>query len=61
MQRQCSVIIILEAVKNFKRRHILNNIKKFLSEVGFEPTPSFEDQNAHSLEVKSIYLLSLAP
>ena len=54
MQRQCSVIIILEAVKNFKRRHILNNIKKFLSEVGFEPTPSFEDQNAHSLEVKSI-------
>ena len=23
--------------------------KKFLSEVGFEPTPSYEDQNAHPL------------
>ena len=24
--------------------------KTFLSEVGFEPTPSFEDQNSQSLE-----------
>ena len=29
------------------------------SEVGFEPTPSFEDQNTHSYECKII--LSLAP
>ena len=27
--------------------------KKVVSEVGFEPTPSFEDQNAHSIEAKS--------
>ena len=27
--------------------------KKLLSEVGFEPTPSFEDQNAHFIEAKS--------
>ena len=27
--------------------------KKLLSEVGFEPTPSFEDQNAHFSEAKS--------
>ena len=32
--------------------------KKFLSEVGFEPTPSFEDQNAHLIEAKSISLES---
>ena len=29
-----------------------------LSEVGFEPTPSFEDQNAHFIEAKSIALES---
>ena len=34
--------------------------KRFLSEVGFEPTPSFEDQNAHLFSVR-VYLLSLAP
>ena len=35
------------------------NIKKdFLSEVGFEPTPSFEDQNSHSYEAKSLSLES---
>ena len=38
----------------------INKGKKFVSEVGFEPTPSFEDQNAHSIEAKS-NLLSLAP
>ena len=27
--------------------------KKFVSEVGFEPTPSYEDQNAHFIEAKS--------
>ena len=32
--------------------------KKLLSEVGFEPTPSFEDQNAHFIEAKSISLES---
>ena len=32
--------------------------KKFVSEVGFEPTPSFEDQNAHFTEAKSISLES---
>ena len=36
-----------------ERRH-----KKFVSEVGFEPTPSFEDQNAHFIEAKSISLES---
>ena len=29
-----------------------------MSEVGFEPTPSFEDQNAHFIETKSISLES---
>ena len=29
-----------------------------VSEVGFEPTPSFEDQNSHFIEVKSISLES---
>ena len=29
-----------------------------MSEVGFEPTPSFEDQNAHFTEAKSISLES---
>ena len=33
-------------------------VKKLLSEVGFEPTPSFEDQNAHFIEAKSISLES---
>ena len=32
--------------------------KKVLSEVGFEPTPSFEDQNAHFVEAKSSALES---
>ena len=32
--------------------------KIFVSEVGFEPTPSFEDQNAHFTEAKSISLES---
>ena len=31
---------------------------KLLSEVGFEPTPSFEDQNAHFKEAKSTSLES---
>ena len=30
----------------------------FVSEVGFEPTPSFEDQNAHFTAAKSISLES---
>ena len=34
--------------------------KDILSEVGFEPTPSFEDQNAHLFSVR-VFLLSLAP
>ena len=29
-----------------------------VSEVGFEPTPSFEDQNAHFKEAKSVSLES---
>ena len=29
-----------------------------MSEVGFEPTPTFVDQNAHSIQVKSISLES---
>ena len=29
-----------------------------MSEVGFEPTPSFEDQNAHFSEAKSVSLES---
>ena len=33
-------------------------VKKLLSEVGFEPTPSFEDQNAHFSEAKSVSLES---
>ena len=36
----------------------INKGKKFVSEVGFEPTPSFEDQNAHSIEAKRITLES---
>ena len=35
----------------FKKLSKIN--KKFLSEVGFEPTPSFEDQNSHFTEAKS--------
>jgi len=31
-----------------------------LSEVGFEPTPSFEDQNTHLCSAR-VFLLSLAP
>ena len=33
-------------------------LQKLLSEVGFEPTPTFVDQNAHSIQVKSISLES---
>ena len=33
-------------------------LKKFVSEVGFEPTPSFEDQNTHFSEAKSLSLES---
>ena len=32
--------------------------QKALSEVGFEPTPTFVDQNAHSVRVKSSALES---
>ena len=32
--------------------------KRLLSEVGFEPTPSFEDQNTHFSEAKSLSLES---
>ena len=32
--------------------------KDILSEVGFEPTPTFVDQNAHCYEVKSLSLES---
>ena len=32
--------------------------KKVLSEVGFEPTPTFVDQNSHSYEAKSLTLES---
>ena len=37
--------------------------KKYLSEVGFEPTPSYEDQNslAYSLSGNKDLSLSLAP
>ncbi len=34
------------------------NWKKYLSEVGFEPTPSYEDQNALSLSVSKVHLES---
>ena len=39
----------------FKKEKLTKNE---LSEVGFEPTPTFVDQNAHSLEVKRISLES---
>ena len=32
--------------------------KRVLSEVGFEPTPTFVDQNSHFYEAKSIALES---
>ena len=32
--------------------------KKNLSEVGFEPTPSYEDKNALSLSMRKVYLES---
>ena len=32
--------------------------KRLLSEVGFEPTPSFEDQKTHFSEAKSLSLES---
>ena len=37
--------------------------KKHMSGVGFEPTPSYEDQNAHELVMmnKQDFILSLAP
>ena len=41
--------------------NFINNIiknKKTVSEVGFEPTPSFEDQNTHFREAKSFALES---
>ena len=53
----------------FKHIYFLNGQKKLnaekrekslLSEVGFEPTPTFVDQNSHLIEAKSM-LLSLAP
>jgi hypothetical protein len=39
-------------------KHVKSSVKKFLSEVGFEPTPSDEDQNALSLSVSKVYLES---
>jgi hypothetical protein len=39
-------------VKSSKSKKIV------VSEVGFEPTPSFEDQNAHLIEAKSCSLES---
>ena len=40
-----------------------NERQKLLSEVGFEPTPSYEDQNSlmHSLSREQGKALSLAP
>ena len=40
-------------VSTDERKH-----KNIVSEVGFEPTPSFEDQNAHFIEAKSFSLES---
>ena len=45
-------------VHNVWLKNIVNIDKRLLSEVGFEPTPSFEDQNAHFIEAKNIILES---
>ncbi len=37
------------------------NYLKTLSEVGFEPTPTYVDQNAPSVSKEETVLLSLAP
>lgn len=38
-------------------------LQKYLSEVGFEPTPAYADQNTHNslLCEQGLYALSLAP
>ena len=46
------------AKRNESYNAIKGKKKNFLSEVGFEPTPSFEDQNSHFTEAKSITLES---
>ena len=57
---------LLKNVSNVGRVKFLTRIKKIfemeknLSKVGFEPTPSYEDQNTLSLSV-SKDTLSLAP
>ena len=43
-------------LKKIQNKEKMTN--KFLSEVGFEPTPTFVDQNAHSIVVKRISLES---
>ena len=42
-------------------QNILRKIEKDLSEVGFEPTPSVEDQNACNRFCRQVRNLSLAP
>jgi hypothetical protein len=44
------IIIYIEQFKPF-----IKSMKKVLSEVGFEPTPSDEDQNALSLSARKDY------
>ena len=42
--------------------NVFSIAKIILSEVGFEPTPAYADQNAHSsYYVRARYTLSLAP
>ena len=42
-------------------QNMLKKIEKDLSEVGFEPTPSVEDQNACNRFCRQVRNLSLAP
>ena len=57
-QNKLSRIIWQVSIEAKKLLHIASEFKKIVSDVGFEPTPSFEDQNAHSIEVKSSSLES---
>ena len=54
---------VVDILLNRWESRLLGRAKKILSEVGFEPTPSYEDQNSlqHSLSREQGLALSLAP
>ena len=55
----CTVRFFFSSIQNWREYCFSRKKeKKFLSEVGFEPTPTFVDQNAHFIEAKSIALES---